>query len=65
MDRLASESVPLERSSNALRAAWAVSLVVLLGLGWGVGYWRADLMRLWPPSTRLYDFIGLAPSPGR
>lgn len=61
MDRLASQPAPLPRTSSGVRAAWAASLVMLLLFGWGVVAWRADLMRAWPPSTRFYDAIGLAP----
>ncbi len=62
MERLASHPAPLPRTSVGLRAAWAASLVVLLLFGWGVVAWRSDLMRAWPPSTRLYDALGLAPA---
>ena len=62
MDRLASQPVAVPRTSPGLRAAWAASFVVLLLSGWGIVAWRADLMRVWPPSARLYDAIGLAPA---
>jgi predicted Zn finger-like uncharacterized protein len=58
MERLASHPASLPRPSVALRVAWAASLVVLLLLGWGVIAWRTDLMRIWPPSARLYDALG-------
>jgi predicted Zn finger-like uncharacterized protein len=62
MDRLASHPAALPRTDVRLRAAWAASIAVLLLCGLGVIVWRADLMRAWPPSTRLYDAIGLAPA---
>jgi hypothetical protein len=62
MERLASHPAPLPRPSASLRVAWAASLVVLLLLGWGVITWRTDLMRVWPPSARLYDAIGFTPA---
>ncbi len=67
MDRLATQPAPLPTRDPRLRAAWAASIVVLLLFGWGAIAWRADLMHAWPPSTRLYDAIGLtaARSPGR
>jgi predicted Zn finger-like uncharacterized protein len=60
MDRLASHPAPLPRTDPWLRVAWAASVVVLLLAGWGAIAWRADVMRAWPPGTRLYDAIGLA-----
>lgn len=60
MDRLAGHPASLPRASLRLRAAWAASLIVLLLFLWGIVAWRADLMRAWPPSTRLYDALGLA-----
>ncbi|MGA3402022.1 MAG: zinc-ribbon domain-containing protein [Acetobacteraceae bacterium] len=67
MDRLTSQPASLPHTGFGLPAAWAASLVVLLLFGWGLVAWRADLMRVWPPSTRLYDAIGLTPAtpPGR
>jgi predicted Zn finger-like uncharacterized protein len=62
MERLASQPPPLPRASLGLRAAWAASFVVLLLFGWGVVAWRADLMQAWPPSTRLFDALGLPPA---
>jgi hypothetical protein len=62
MDRLASQAPRPPRPSTGLRVAWAASVVVLLLSGWGVVAWRADLMRAWPQSARLYDAIGLAPA---
>jgi hypothetical protein len=60
MDRLASHPASFPQAPLGLRAAWAASLVVLLLLGWGMIAWRAEVMRSWPPSTRLYEAIGLA-----
>jgi len=62
MERVASQPAAVPHASFGLRAAWAASLVVVLLFGWGVIAWRTDLMRAWPPSTRLYDAIGLAPA---
>ena len=38
---------------------WLVTLVVLAALGWGAAVYRADIMRAWPPSQRLYAVLGL------
>jgi hypothetical protein len=62
MERLASHPASLPRTGSSLWIAWAASLVVLLLLGWGGITWRADLMRVWPPSARLYEALGLAPA---
>jgi len=62
MDRLASHPAALPNADSRLRAAWAASIAVLLLCGLSAIVWRADLMRAWPPSTRLYDAIGLAPA---
>jgi predicted Zn finger-like uncharacterized protein len=62
MERLASQPAPLPQASLGLRAAWTASLVVVLLFGWGVIALRTDLMRAWPPSTRLYEAIGLVPA---
>ncbi len=43
----------------AVFAAWAVSIALLVGLGWAAVTWRGDVMRAWPPSERLYTAIGL------
>jgi predicted Zn finger-like uncharacterized protein len=38
--------------------AWVVSLVVLGVAGWAGYHWRADVIRLWPASERLYAVLG-------
>jgi len=63
MERLARQPAALPRRSRGLAAAWAFSLGVLVLLGWGFVAWRADIMQAWPPSTRLYDLLGLVPPP--
>lgn len=39
--------------------AWAASLALLGALAWAMVAWRADVMRAWPPSERLYAALGL------
>ncbi len=38
---------------------WLLSLVVLIGLGVAAYHWRADIVRVWPPSERAYEAFGL------
>ena len=40
-------------------AGWVLSLVLLGCLAWAAYAWRADVMRQWPPSQRLYAAFGL------
>ncbi len=48
-------------SPGKLRAAWAVSVLLLI-LAAGAAYvWRSQLIDAWPPSQRLYAALGLAP----
>lgn len=39
--------------------AWVGSLVLLGVLMWAMIAWRLDVMRVWPPSERLYSGLGL------
>ena len=39
--------------------AWVGSLVLLGALAWAMIAWRLDVMRVWPPSERLYSAFGL------
>ena len=39
--------------------AWVGSLVLLGVLVWAMIAWRSDMMRVWPPSERLYSALGL------
>ena len=48
------------RPSNALRVAWAASVVAVLLLATGAVAGRAGIMHAWPPSIRLYAALGLA-----
>lgn len=50
---------------GAALAAWALSLCVLISLGWGAVHWRSEVMSIWPPSQRAYQAVGLntAPAP--
>jgi predicted Zn finger-like uncharacterized protein len=61
MERLARPVEPPPRSPW-LGVAWVGSLIVLAALAWGAVAWRADVMHAWPPSTRAYAMIGLAPT---
>jgi hypothetical protein len=61
MQRLARPIEPPHRTPW-VGMAWVGSLVVLAALAWGALTWRADIMHAWPPSTRAYAAIGLAPT---
>jgi predicted Zn finger-like uncharacterized protein len=63
MERLASHPAPLPRPNRGLIAAWVASLLLLILIGAGAVIWRAGVMHVWPPSTRLFDAIGLGPAP--
>lgn len=41
-------------------AVLAISMVVLISLGWAAYAWRAEVMQAWPPSQRLFAALGLA-----
>jgi predicted Zn finger-like uncharacterized protein len=64
MDRLAGQAASVHRSSVALRAAWAASVLLLILLIAAALFWHADLARAWPPSARLFDALGLGPAGG-
>lgn len=61
MQRLA---LPVEppRRTPWVGLAWVGSLIVVAALAWGAVTWRADVMHAWPPSTRAYAALGLAPT---
>jgi hypothetical protein len=40
-------------------AAIAISIAVLIALGWAAYAWRAEVMLAWPPSQRLFAALGL------
>ena len=65
MERLAQSPAVLPGRSLALPAAWTASVVALLLLVGGAYVWRSDVMRIWPPSARLYDMVGLVEPPPR
>ncbi len=41
-----------------IAAAWALSLIVLVGLAWGAVAWRRPIVRAWPASGRAYAALG-------
>ena len=51
MDRLAAHPAP--RPSTGLRAAWAASILLLVGAATAGFVWRAGIVEAWPPSARL------------
>lgn len=49
------------RAGGGIWVGWAITLVVIFTLIW-IGFdYRRDVMRVWPPSTRIYAPLGLAP----
>ena len=61
MERLARPVEP-PRRTPWIGLAWVGSLIVVAALAWGAVNWRADVMHAWPPSTRAYAALGLAPT---
>ena len=60
LDRMARRAPPPRSSGGAaLRAFWAVSIVVVLALLWGAYAWRGEVMTRWPQSVRAYSLLGL------
>lgn len=60
MQRLAQAAEP-PAPSIWLRVAWALSVILVVALLWSAFNWRADIMRVWPPSMRAYAALGLTP----
>jgi predicted Zn finger-like uncharacterized protein len=55
------ESPPRPPASGAVVAAWAASVLLLLGCGVAVFYFQAEILRAWPPAARFYGLLGLLP----
>jgi hypothetical protein len=49
----------IPRPMAAVVASWALTVLVLISLGWGAVHWRDDVMNAWPPSERAYAALGL------
>jgi len=58
MERLSRAAEP-PAPSLWVRIAWAVTAVLIVLMLWSAFSWRADIMRIWPPSTRAYAALGL------
>jgi predicted Zn finger-like uncharacterized protein len=56
-------AMPARRRGKVLLLAWAGSLAMLGALVWAAYAWRADAMRNWPPSQRVYAALGLGRPP--
>lgn len=52
---------PAPRVRIPVLAGWLLSAVVLLGAAWAAYVWRAEIVRAWPPSARVYTALGVAP----
>lgn len=51
---------PAPRVRVPVLAGWILSALVLLGSAWAAYVWRADIVRAWPPSARVYTALGVA-----
>nr|WP_294520624.1 zinc-ribbon domain-containing protein [uncultured Rhodopila sp.] len=60
IERLAAEPSPPPRSP-ALLAAWVLSILLLGAAGVSAVVWRADIVRLWPPSSRILAMFDRMP----
>jgi hypothetical protein len=47
------------RRSAAPLLTWIASIAILTGLAGAAYIQRAEVMRIWPPSARLFDALGL------
>ena len=56
---VAAAAVSQPRARPVVVAGWAVSLAVLVAMGWGFLAWRAAIERAWPASERLYSALRL------
>ena len=63
MDRL-SLAPPQPPTSLALGLAWVGCVTLLVVALSGLFTWRDTMMDAWPPSTRIYAALGLAPPGG-
>jgi predicted Zn finger-like uncharacterized protein len=64
MERLVQTARPPSRPSFWPTLGWIISIVLIACLAWGTIAWRTEVMRVWPPSTRLYIALGLVhPAP--
>jgi hypothetical protein len=59
MERLSAHGKQ-RQGGKALVAAWALTVVVLIGLVAAGVVGRRSVMAAWPPSMRLYGLIGLS-----
>lgn len=53
------DPVPAPGRPWPLIAAWAASIVALVGMAAALIVFRGDVMDAWPPSTRLFSALGL------
>jgi predicted Zn finger-like uncharacterized protein len=59
-ETLRAQRPPVPRGSGFSQlAALGVSVLILCGLAACAYVWRAELMTLWPPSRRLFAWLGL------
>lgn len=51
---------PVPRVRVPVLAGWILTAFVLLGSAWAAYVWRAEIVRAWPPSARVYTALGVA-----
>ncbi len=56
--RLSIDPASTPRTGGAIWAGWAASIALLLLAVWAGEHYRHGIMRIWPPSERLYAAIG-------
>jgi predicted Zn finger-like uncharacterized protein len=49
-----------DRAKALALAAWAASILLLIGVAAGAVVWRQQIMAVWPPSERVFTALGLA-----
>ena len=58
MERLAAHPA-VSQPDRLLRAAWALSVLLLVAVLAGGYVWRGEIMHAWPPSARMYAALGI------
>jgi predicted Zn finger-like uncharacterized protein len=60
--RLSIDPPATPRMDRMIWAGWAASIALLLLAVWAGEHYRHGIMRIWPPSERLFAAIGQGPS---
>ena len=65
MDRLAMSRRSIGPNPIWLRLAWVASVALVLLVLAGFFVWRSEVAEAWPPSTRVYNALGLMQPGGK